>query len=48
MPPVNTQVSLPYNNTNYTTDLYRISRAINIAPAFDTTFHSIDHRRRDF
>ena len=48
MAPVTTQLSIPYNNTDYTTDLYNIPLARTVAPVFVTTFPTIAHRRRNF
>ena len=46
--PVITQISLPYNITDWTTALYIISRARYVAPVFATTFTTIAHRCRSF
>ena len=48
MAPCTTQLSLPYNNTDCTTALYRIPHAHTIDPVFDTTFSTISQCLRDF
>ena len=45
MAPVTTQLSLPYNNTNFMTDLYTTPRNCIIAPVFYTTLPTLAHHR---
>ena len=46
--PIATQLTLPYNNTDYTTSLYIISCARIDSLIFVTNLSTIYHRRRTF